>query len=125
MKIFPTIKNGSLILLVMSCVVAAKYNIHIEGGDLNLKSWLDICKADENMQHIDKFETINPKTGEKIIIQSKNSCLWLDEQSGKQFWFYYSNERITIGADMAQVKKAKQIAIILNAKVVGDEGEEY
>ncbi len=125
MKIYLSRKISCYILLLISCVAVAKYNIHIEGGNLNLKNWLDICKNDENLQRMDKFESINPKTGEKIIISTKYSCLWQDKQTNIQYWFHFSNDRISISGGKAQIKIAKQIAIILNAKVFGDEGEEY
>lgn len=104
----------------------AAYNLHIKRENEILDSeWLAICAQDKTLtvQHV--AIAINPQTGKKVEISTPNSCVWTSPASSNKYYFSWSNGRITFGSDEIQVNKAKEIAKLLKAKVVGDEGEEY
>lgn len=115
-----------LVLLFAGINVLAGYNLHIERNDkITVAEWLDICSNDNSLtiQHSAKLK--NPSTGEVIEISTPNSCVWISPFLRREYSFTFSNGSIVLGTDKAQVKKAKKIAKLLNAKVVGDQGEEY
>jgi hypothetical protein len=104
----------------------AAYNLHIERETkISESEWLAICEQDSSLALKNVALAINPETGEKIEMPTSNGCEWTSPILRKKYFFTYYNGSITFGADQAQIKKAKKIAKILSAKVVGDEGEEY
>ena len=104
----------------------AGYNLHIERLDkIEIKEWTDLCAKDNSLTISDTFEATNPETKEKIVIQTTNSCVWTSPILKRKFYFTYSNGKITFGSDKGQLKKAKKLAALLNAEVIGDEGEKY
>ena len=110
----------------MSGKSMAGYNLHIEREqEITVDEWLSICKQDKTLTVQNTAVAINPSTGEKIEIATPNSCVWKTPILKKEYYFSYFNGSITLGTDKAQIKKAKEIAKKLSAKVVGDEGEEY
>jgi len=114
------------ILILISWNVMASYNLHIERENrISVDEWKAVCDSDSslNMQHTAKVT--NPQTGEVIAIQTPHSCVWISPLLRKKFYFTFSNGSITLGSDKAQIRKAKKLAKLLGAKVVGDEGEEY
>ncbi|MDY6978066.1 MAG: hypothetical protein SVW51_18010 [Pseudomonadota bacterium] len=119
-------KNLVGILLLISWNTMASYSLHIERDDqISVSEWLAICESDSSLtvQHVAK--AINPETGETIEIQTSNGCVWTSPILRRKYYFTYADGSITLGSDKAQIKKAKQLAQLLGAKVVGDEGEEY
>jgi hypothetical protein len=109
--------------LLLSTLASANYSLHITNVELN--DWLELCDTDTSLELKNTFETVNPKTGEKIVIQTKNSCLWVDPSTNKEYWFYFSINEIVFGTQSPQIIKAKEIANKLKSIIVGDEGEKY
>lgn len=121
-----------IILLIISDISMA-YNLHIqkenyweiENPSIDKEQWLSFCKADPTMKVQDSVTGINPETNEEIVVQTEGSCIWASPSTNKEYIFYYSGDRITLGTDDIQISKAKEIAVKLGLKVYGDEGEEY
>ena len=102
------------------------YSLHIEReNDISLSEWLALCESDSSLVVQQETEIGNPRTGERIKTQTPNSCVWTSPILRKKYYFTFSNGSITLGSDKAQIKKAKKLAKLLDAKLVGDEGEEY
>ena len=119
-------KKLLVFVLLFSGKVMAGYNLHIERElKISESEWLEVCKADSelNIQH--SYSAKNPETGEVIEMDIPNSCLWTAPESNNSFYLVFSNGSITLSYHEDVVEKAKNIAHQLNAKVVGDEGEEY
>lgn len=114
------------IVIVTSWNVMASYRLHIERqNQISESEWLSVCESDSSLTVHHVATATNPHTGEVIEIQTPNSCIWISPILRKKYYFTYSNGSITLGTDKAQIKKAKKLARLLGAKVVGDEGEEY
>ncbi len=113
----------TIAFLLLSTLTVARYSLHIE--NVTLKDWMELCYEDPSLEPKNTFETVNPKTGEKIVIQTKNSCLWVDPGTNKGYWFYFSKNEIVFGAQSPQIIKAKEIANKLKTIIVGDNGEKY
>jgi len=112
--------------ILTSWNVMASYTLHIEReNQISEAEWLAICENDSSLavQHVAKIT--NPQTGETIEIQTPNSCVWTSPILRRKYSFTYANGIISFGSDKAQIKKAKKLAQLLSAKVIGDEGEEY
>jgi hypothetical protein len=112
--------------ILKSWNVMASYTLHIEREkQISEVEWLAICANDSSLtvQHVAKIK--NPQTGETIEIQTPNSCVWTSPILRRKYNFTYANGSISFGSDKVQIKKAKKLAQLLRAKVIGDEGEEY
>jgi hypothetical protein len=106
----------------MSGKSMAAYNLHIEReSKITTEEWLAVCEQDKSLSVKNTATIVNPETGEKIEVATPNSCVWTSPILKNQFAFTYSNGSITFGTEKSQLKKAKKIAKLLNAKVVGDE----
>ena len=104
----------------------AGYNLYIEReNQISVEEWLAVCEQDKSLSVQNTALAVNPQTGEAIEVSTPSSCIWTSSILKKKYSFTYSNGSVTLGTDKTQLKKAKKIAKILNAKVVGDEGEEY
>jgi uncharacterized membrane-anchored protein len=120
------VKPLLVIIIFLSGKSMAGYNLHIEREqEITVDEWVAICEQDKTLTIQNTAIAINPNTGEKIEISTPNSCVWKTPILKKEHYFSYFNGSITLGTDKAQIKKAKEIAKKLSAKVVGDEGEEY
>ena len=114
------------ILLLISWNIMASYSLHIErDNQISVSEWLAICESDSSLtvQHVAK--AMNPETGETIEIQTPNGCVWTSPILRRKYYFTFSNGSITLGSDKTQIGKAKKLANLLGARLVGDEGEEY
>lgn len=104
----------------------ASYSLHIERENrISEGEWGAVCDNDSSLSMQHTAKATNPQTGEVITIQTPYSCVWISPILRKKFFFTFSNGSITLGSDKAQIRKAKKLAKLLGAKVVGDEGEEY
>jgi len=119
-------KNLVGILLLISWNTMASYSLHIERDDqISVSEWLAICESDSSLtvQHVAK--AINPETGETIEIQTPNGCVWTSPILRRKYYFTFSNGSIILDSNKAQIGKARKLAKLLGARLVGDEGEEY
>ena len=110
------------------------YNLHIErrtssGEDspISREDWLSYLDRDPEFRQIDGVEGTNPKTGATIRVSGDLMAAWTAVgEPGPPF--NYFEGRISVpfrGRDDALIKKMKEVAAALGARVVGDEGEEY
>ena len=116
----------TFLLLFTGMNVIAGYNLHIERNTKITESeWLAVCEQDKSLTIKNFAFQTNPETGESIKISTPSSCVWRSPVLRREYIFFFSHGRIALGTQNAQIKKAKSLARQLNAKVVGDEGEEY
>ncbi|MFZ5986521.1 MAG: hypothetical protein ACOYWZ_05255 [Bacillota bacterium] len=111
------------------------YDIHIiraentweaENNPITVEEWLHVVDSDPEMERIEKLEGRNPITGEVITVPMQNSAVWHHEELNYKVPFCYSEGGISVARpDNIVIKKMKEIAIKLNAKVIGDDEEEY
>lgn len=111
------------------------YDIHIikrnnwfdKGADISLKEWREVIDEDPTLEPAKKVEG-ESKDGQKFEFQLKGSQLakWKNPVFNDIVWLNYHDGEITISnPNDAIIKKAKELAGKLGAKVQGDEGEIY
>lgn len=111
------------------------YDIHItkrnnwfdKGADVTLEEWSELIGVDPSLEPTEKVEG-KTKDGQKFEFQLKGAQLakWKNPVSSDIVWLNYHDGEITISnPDDAIIKKAKELAGKLGAKVQGDEGEVY
>ncbi|MGC5323834.1 hypothetical protein [Brevibacillus sp. SYSU BS000544] len=111
------------------------YDLHITRASFWFESEKDPITEQEWNQYIitdPQFHagneiSVTPPSGSKISIHG-GFALWNYEEEGIEVPFRYSRGRISVsgaGDDENVVNKMKEIATILSAKVIGDEGETY
>ncbi|BCO19284.1 hypothetical protein KUC3_21410 [Alteromonas sp. KC3] len=104
----------------------ASYSLYIERDNpISVREWLTICESDSSLTVQHAAKVMNPETGETIEIQTPNGCVWTSPILRRKYYFTFSNGSITSGSNKAQIRKAKKLAKLLGARLVGDEGEEY
>lgn len=102
------------------------YNLYIERRDkkagITKKEWLDYLQEDEEFEQIETFSSeTNDGTG--FIASIPNAGLW-----NKEVPFTFDEEEGNISVknpDEVIIKKMLEIASLLNAQVLGEEGEVY
>jgi hypothetical protein len=111
------------------------YEIHIERDPpFALDEWKNAVAQVSNLR-LDSTPSVltNPKTGDTITITERDGCVavLVDGEWHKCFRFWEGqvnfNARVANldSPDESVAKAAFELARILGAKVVGDEGEEY
>lgn len=102
------------------------YDLHIEkrSGIINREEWTKLIDEDKEM-HIENTAQVKLPTGQVLLMQEFEMAVW--EPSEKPVvYFSYRNGLITVkNPDERTIIKMKQIAVKLQAQVIGDEGEEY
>ena len=104
------------------------YGVHIKrhGSSIPQEEWLAVLGRDPEMRHEGKFERTNPQTGEAIRISAPGLAAWLSHPAGKPVLFDLSRGRVSVAnPDEPTLAKMISIARLLEARVVGDEGETY
>jgi len=112
------------------------YNLNIKRREpetpITLDEWKECINTDTELTYSDFIETLNPMTNEMIRIDAEGMGIWSTTFNNEEYkiTFSYQTGRrgnyITVRyVDDFQIPKMKQIANMLNAIVVGDEGEEY
>lgn len=107
------------------------YSLHITRADdwAHSKSqpileaeWLAIVNADSSLQiSTTDYYDRRTETGE---VKRIHPVLWIGHSDNVPFWF--DDGAIEVSSpDDAVIAKMKEIATKLNARVVGDDGEEY
>lgn len=111
------------------------YDIHItkrkhwtdKGSDVTLHEWDKLLVTDGELIRAEKIEG-QTQNGDKFeyTLTGTKLAKWQSPSSGNIVWLVYRKGLIDIsGPDDATVKKAKEIALKLGAKVQGDDGELY
>jgi len=99
------------------------------GGGILFEEWSSLVDADDSMR-MDGFAEVTSSDGGKLRVENEGLTVWTGYQGniegGNQAWFDFRNGRIVFkNPDQEILKKMLEIAGTLNAKIVGDEGEEY
>lgn len=115
------------------------YDIHIVrnddfwdeeiGGGISLDEWSSYV-AQDNTMRMDGTAEVDLPNESKLIIESEGLAVWTayaaNEVGGNQAWFGFHNNAIVVkNPDQQILAKMLEIAASLNAKVLGDEGEQY
>ncbi|WNR46873.1 hypothetical protein [Paenibacillus roseipurpureus] len=101
-------------------------------AQITLDEWKHCISLDSELEYVDFIEATNPKTNETIRIESVGMGVWRTEFNNEEFELTFSFRDGRRGSEISaryvddfQIPKMKEIAGKLNAKVYGDEGEEY
>ena len=114
------------------------YELHItraahwtenETAPISLKEWGDYVAADPEMR-MDNFAEATMAQGDTIRIEEEGIAVWTAYSGhgigGNMAWFRHWRGEITVkNPDREIIDKMKQIAEVLGARVMGDEGELY
>jgi len=111
------------------------YDIHItkrnrwtdKGSDITPEDWEHLLATNNDLVPVEKIEG-ETKAGDRFEYKLKESELarWENLSSGSTVWLVFQKGVINIsGPDESIIKKAKEIALKLSAKVQGDELEIY
>jgi hypothetical protein len=115
------------------------YDIHITRQEnwfeedntkkISLKEWTELLSNDSEMR-LDNFAEATTTNGETIRIESEGLCVWTKYSGngldGNFAWFNYSQGNISVkNPDKEIINKMVDLAVRLNAKVQGDDGEIY
>ena len=111
------------------------YDVHItreaefwEGGGITLQEWEECVATDDSMRLDGYAETETP--GGTLRYENEGLTVWLgdggQEEDGHVTWFDFRNEYISVkNPDQKTLNKMIELAQLLAAQVVGDEGETY
>lgn len=114
------------------------YDVHItrasswldsEELPITLEEWLSYIKNDAEMRRDDQATAF--VDGKPVLTyENPGLTVWTawseNEPDGNMAWFDYRDGRIIVkNPDEEILDKMKQIAVALDAKVIGDEDEEY
>jgi len=96
---------------------------------ISLDEWKDIVNNDPDMR-LDNYAEATTTQGEIIGVKSDGLSVWTkysgDGKDVNHAWFSFNIDRIVVkNPDDEIISKMLQIAILLKAKVQGDEGEVY
>lgn len=110
------------------------YELHIRrrsptatDSPISRDEWLGYLERDPEFKRIDGIEGINPMTGATIQVPGDLMAEWTARGDPRPPFNYFEG-RISVplrGRDDAVMKKMKEVAAALDARVFGDEGEEY
>jgi hypothetical protein len=102
------------------------YDLHIEreDGTITREEWNKIVYEDEEI-HIESVTQFKLPTGQVLSMPEIEMAVWKSDEK-YAVYFSYRKGLITVkNPDERAIKKMKQLAQKLQAKVIGDEGEEY
>lgn len=96
---------------------------------ISLQEWIELVKNDPEMR-LDNEATATTTGGDTITVDSEGLSVWTaysrDGVRGNHAWFAYHGGNICVkNPDAEIIRKMQSIAVLLDAKVMGDEGELY
>ncbi|HCS54979.1 hypothetical protein [Rubinisphaera sp.] len=99
------------------------------GGGISFAEWSTLVDADVSLR-MDSFAEVNLKDDMKLRIESEGLTVWTEyagnEEGGNQAWFdFHENAIVVKNPDQDILVKMLEIAKALDAKIIGEEGEEY
>lgn len=115
------------------------YDLHISrndewwdeeiGGGISFADWSSLVDADDTMR-MDGFAEVNLPDGSTLRIENEGLAVWTEyagnEDGGNQAWFDFREGAVVVkNPDQDILAKMLEVAGKLDAKVVGEEGEEY
>ncbi len=105
------------------------YDIHItcreswldeDGPEIDLQHWKIIVASDPSLAEFIDFDEDDDPEGFEFLVE------WSGHPHGDKYYFDYEDCGLTVRrADEPAIEKMKQIAVLLGAKVQGDDGEIY
>lgn len=100
-----------------------------EEQPITLEAWLAYAQSDPEMRVDDRAEARTPD-GEVIAFNSAGLAVWTayskDGQGGNHAWFDLQGGCVVVKNPDAEIlRKMSRVATHFNARVQGDEGEEY
>ncbi len=98
-------------------------------GGISFDEWSSLVDADDSMR-MDGYAEVTSPDGAKLRIENQGLAVWTgfpgNIDGGNQAWFDFRDGRIVFkNPDQDILQKMLEIAGALNAKIVGDDGEEY
>lgn len=114
-----------------------EYEVHItrraewfddDGPSISLEEWLDYVSSDPEMRHDGYAEAETPSG--TLRTEEEGIAVWVayprHGKDGNAAWFSHFRDRISVkNPDQSILVKMHDIAAKLDARVQGDEGEEY
>jgi len=96
---------------------------------ITLNEWVAYVRSDSEMRLDSSAESTNG-AGDRLVYRAPGIAVWTKWAGGGvgggQAWFYYEDGAISAkDPDPAILKKAYRIAVVLNARLQGDDGELY
>jgi hypothetical protein len=110
--------------------ITRKENWFDEGGPgITFEEWKNYLASDPEMR-LDGFAEASTSDGSILRVENPGLSVWLaysgHEKNGNMAWFYHLEDRITVkNPDEEMLIKMYAIAIVLGARVQGDESEIY
>ncbi len=90
-----------------------------------LDEWLEVVGADSSLAH-EQPPAVTAPDGSLLQIDSPGAAVWSGHPDSAQVWFHHFGERVTARQpDLETRRKMFELAQALNARVLGDQGEEY
>lgn len=110
------------------------YEVHItrrvdwmdeEGPVIALDEWLAIAAADADLRH-DATSEVTAPDGSVLSFDTTGRVVWTAHPEGREVTFLHVEDRISASyPDEATIAKMVALAVLLGARVQGDEGECY
>ena len=99
------------------------------GGGISLAEWSSLVDADNTMR-MDGFAKVDLPDRSALRTESEGLAVWTEyagnEEGGNQAWFsFHENAIVVKNPDQDILTKMLEIAAELDAKVIGDDGEQY
>ncbi|KAB8048646.1 hypothetical protein GCN78_18040 [Janthinobacterium rivuli] len=115
--------------------IAMGYDLHItKAGEWSQSSqtpiseveWKSAVAADGLLKMDTTATAANPQTREIIQVSNPLMAAWIDPKTNDKHYFYYHRGEISVkNPSENAIKKMKELAVKLDAQVLGDEGEQY
>lgn len=107
------------------------YDLHITRQEIHFhrkdefeiseKDWNSLLESHPELEPVDSIK----ENGMELTLNNTKIAKWTTS-TGKNVWFKFYKGNITVvGPDDETVKKMKEIASVIGAKVQGDDGEFY
>ncbi|PIF13387.1 hypothetical protein CLU94_5497 [Janthinobacterium sp. 13] len=111
------------------------YDLHItKAGEWSQSSqtpiseleWKSAVAADGLLKMDATATAANPQTREIVQVSNPLMAAWIDPKTNDKHYFYYHRGEISVKNPSGNaIKKMKELAVKLDAQVLGDEGEKY
>jgi hypothetical protein len=108
-------------------ITRAPMGLERNESPISLDEWLEYVASDPEFR-LDNVAEVCASSGQVLRYENPGLAVWLPStlESGSGRWFDFRNGRIVVKNPTDEmIAKMKQVANRLNARVVGDDGEEY
>lgn len=109
------------------------YQLHIVRYDeernkeiaISREDWLALCAKDSSLERKELMSRKNPDTGEVITMSALEVAIWRAPDTQAEYLLDYRRGKISFTYSEKALIKALEIALELDAIIVGEEGERY